>query len=196
MVKNCIKALNMRSTLRLLVCVLVVSFHLSIAEEHAAAGGGTIHGRLQFPDQSPFNATHTRVVLNHGQRITYPQLDGQFAFTDVPPGVHVIDVHNPTYHFSQFKVQILADDTAHPKVLEYYYPGAPKQPVTLPLVWTPLATYDYFEPRPRFSMFGMLRNPMVLMMLVMGGMMVRTIAVCIRRGVRCKSCIVSCGLLL
>ena len=58
-----------------------------------------------------------------------------------------------------------------PKSIEYIYPGSPKQPISHPLELTAHASYQYYEPRQGFSIFALFKNPMLLMMLVMGGMM-------------------------
>merc|ERR1711966_286352 len=55
--------------------------------------------------------------------------------------------------------------------IEYVYPGAPKQAIPHPLDLTAHASYEYYEPRPGFSPFSMLKNPMVMMMLSGGGML-------------------------
>jgi hypothetical protein len=137
---------------------------------------GRLYGRLELPDGRPLNYT-AKIVLNHGEIVAYSRSDGSFAVERVPPGIHVLDVHDPVYHFSQFKIQLLADDVDNPSILEYYYPGATKQPRSLPIVWTPLATYDYFEHRSGFSLFGLLRSPMLLFMLFSAGMMASSPAV-------------------
>jgi len=138
----------------------------------------TLQGRLQFPDGdgAPFNAT-TRVTLNHGEVSTYSRADGTFVLYDVKPGIHVIDVHNPVYHFGQVKCQVLEDHMDEPpKCLEYAFAGAAKRPVSsYPIVMTTVATYDYFEKRSGFSIFFIFKNPMILMMLFSVGMMVRYI---------------------
>jgi hypothetical protein len=123
----------------------------------------TIEGRLQFPDKSTFNTT-TRIQLNHGEQSTYSRADGSFVMYNVPPGIHVLDVQSVTHHFSQIKIQILEDKMSSPNCLEYFYPGATKQPAAYPLVLNAIATFDYFEKRQGFSIFSMLKNPMVLMM--------------------------------
>lgn len=130
----------------------------------------TLEGRLEFPDKSPFNIT-TRITLNNAEYATYSRSDGSFVIYNVPPGVHQLDIHSVTYHFGQVKVQLLEDSMDAPKCLEYAYPGAGKTAIKYPLVLTPHATYDYFEPAKGFSIFSMLKNPMVLMMLVSAGLM-------------------------
>jgi hypothetical protein len=135
----------------------------------APTATATIKGTLLLPDDTPVNMT--RLSLNAGEQLTYSRLDGTFAFYNVPPGVHLVDVHSHTLMFSQVKIQLLEDSTDIPKCIEYAYPGANKQPIAHPLVLTAHATYEYFEQRAGFSIFSLLRNPMLLMMLFTVGMM-------------------------
>jgi hypothetical protein len=135
----------------------------------APTATATIKGTLLLPDDTPVNMT--RLSLNAGEQLTYSRLDGTFAFYNVPPGVHLVDVHSHTLMFSQVKIQLLEDSMDKPKCIEYAYPGANKQPIAHPLVLTAHATYEYFEQRAGFSIFSLLRNPMLLMMLFTVGMM-------------------------
>ena len=130
----------------------------------------TLEGRLQFPDKSPFNVT-TRITLNNAEYTTYSRSDGSFVIYHVPPGIHQLDIHSITYHFGQVKVQVLEESMDTPKCLEYVYPGAAKTAIKYPLVLTAYATYEYFEPQRGFSVFSLLKNPMVLMMIVSAGLM-------------------------
>lgn len=150
---------------------LLLSFNLPSVKADGLFG--KIEGRLQFPDRTPFNET-IRITLNHGEYATYTRVqdNGSFTLYNVRPGIHVLDIHSTFYHFSQVKCQFLDKDMNTPKCLEYYYPGANKQPVQeYPLVLTAFATYDYFEKRTGFSFQAILMNPMVLMMVVMVGLM-------------------------
>ena len=135
----------------------------------AATPTATIKGTLLLPDDTPVNMT--RVSLNAGEQQTYSRLDGTFAFYNVPPGVHVVDVMSHQFLFSQVKIQLLQDSMDAPKCIQYAYPGANKQPIGHPLVLTATATYEYFEKRPGFSIFSLLKNPMLLMMVFSVGMM-------------------------
>lgn len=131
----------------------------------------SIHGRLRHPDPN-IALNSTRVTLNDGSKHnTYTQQDGSFVFYRVPPGVHLLDVQSRQHHFSQVKIQLLEEAMDVPKCIEYLYPGAPKQAIPHPLELTAHASYEYFEPRQGFSLLGILKNPMLLMMLVsVGGM--------------------------
>lgn len=131
----------------------------------------SIQGRLRLPDPA-LSLNSTRVTLNDGAtHSTYTRPDGSFVLYRVPPGVHLLDVQSREHHFSQVKIQLLAEAMDVPKCVEYVYPGATKRAVPHPLELTAHASYEYYEPRQGFSPFAMLRNPMLLMMLVsVGGM--------------------------
>lgn len=130
---------------------------------------GTIEGTLRLPDEMPVNST--KIALNNGEKITYSRLDGSFAFYNVPPGIHLLDVHSHQLHFSQVKVQLLPDAMDSPKCIEYAYPGAPKNVIQHPIHLKAHAKYEYFQPKKGFSPTMLLKNPMMLMMLVSIGMM-------------------------
>ncbi|KAI2501484.1 Protein of unknown function (DUF2012) [Fragilaria crotonensis] len=130
---------------------------------------GTIEGTLRLPDEMPVNST--KIALNNGEKITYSRLDGSFAFYNVPPGIHLLDVHSHQLHFSQVKVQLLPDAMDSPKCIEYAYPGAPKNVIQHPIHLKAHAKYEYFQPKQGFSPTMLLKNPMMLMMLVSIGMM-------------------------
>lgn len=144
---------------------------ISHSRAHSAAETptATIKGTLLLPDATPVNMT--RVALNAGEQLTYSRLDGTFAFYNVPPGVHLVDVYSHELMFGQVKIQLLEDSMDAPKCIEYAYPGANKQPIAHPLVLTASASYEYFEQRPGFSIFSLLKNPMLLMMVFSVGLM-------------------------
>lgn len=130
---------------------------------------GNIHGQLRLPNDTPVNMT--KIILNDGEFATYSRVDGTFSFYNVGPGVHLLDVHSHTHLFSQVKIQLLEDKMDQPKCIEYPYPGSLKMETTHPLVLKAHATYEYFEKRPGFSIFSILGNPMMLMMLISVGVM-------------------------
>lgn len=134
----------------------------------------TLHGRLQFPDKRPYNTT-TKISVNHGAYTAYSRSDGNFTFYDLPPGIYQIDVLSVQHHFSQVKCQYKPELALEQKptlsCLEYVYPGSAKRILDEILVIHALAEMTYFEERKGFSVLSMLKNPMLLMMIVMVGMM-------------------------
>jgi ER membrane protein complex subunit 7 len=148
------------------VLTLLLSF---ISFGFTFAQYGTIEGSLRLPDDMPVNST--RIALNNGDQITYSKLDGSFVFYNVPPGIHLLDVHSHHLHFSQIKVQLLPDAMDSPKCIEYPFPGATKVVIQHPIHLKAHAKYEYFQPKQGFSPAALLKNPMMLMMLLSIGMM-------------------------
>eukprot|EP00536_Pseudo-nitzschia_multiseries_P008167 jgi/Psemu1/319318/estExt_fgenesh1_pm.C_2030013 len=140
---------------------------------NAAVPTTNLEGRLEFPMGSSrvFNIT-TKITLNSGEYTTYSRRDGSFVIYDVGPGIHQLDIDSKTYHFPQVKIQLLEESMDAPKCLEYAFPGAAKRALKYPLVIHPKGSYQYFETKRGFSIFGLLRNPMVIMMLFSVGLMV------------------------
>ncbi|KAL3918338.1 MAG: hypothetical protein SGILL_004288 [Bacillariaceae sp.] len=156
------------TALRVFLDLRTVSFfYMGVA---AALLTTSLEGRLEFPDKRPFNIT-TKISLNNGEYTTYSRKDGSFIIYNVPPGIHQLDVLSKAFHFGQVKVQLLEDAMDAPNCLEYAYPGAPKRTIKYPLVIYANGTYQYFEVKRGFSVFSLVKNPMVLMMLFSVGMM-------------------------
>jgi hypothetical protein len=150
------------------VCIKLV-WLLTLLPASLALETTTITGKLKRIDENPVNST--KIVLNGGEFTSYSKPDGSFAFYHVPPGVHVLDVISHSLHFGQIKIQLLEDAMYAPNCIEYAYPGAPKQVVPHPLVLKAHAAHEYFETRPGFSIFNILQNPMILLMLFSFGLM-------------------------
>jgi len=142
-----------------------------LAKTVTASIYGTIEGVLRMPDgEAPL--VNAKISLDDGDRVTYSKhADGSFVFYNVPPGIHLLDVHSHDFQYGQIKVQLLEEKMDEPKCIEYAYPGAPKKAAAYPLNLKPHATYQYFEVKKGFNLFAILKNPMVLMMLFSGGMM-------------------------
>lgn len=146
---------------------MISALHLIIFNENSSAENvptTDLEGRLEFPSSAPFNIT-TKITLNNGEYTTYSRTDGSFVIYNVPPGIHQLDIDSKTFHFGQIKIQLLEEAMDAPKCLEYAFPGAPKRALKYPLILNPKATLQYFEAKKGFSIFSLLKNPMVIMML-------------------------------
>ncbi|ETV79914.1 hypothetical protein, variant 1 [Aphanomyces astaci] len=132
--------------------------------------GATIEGRISYPANVPPPVSidgglpSLQVVLDGGVRSTLSTHDGRFSFYDVPAGRYTVDIHSPVYIFSQFKVDI--STTGDIRVLEFKYPGTPKLAVSHPLVVDALAQVQYFQPREKFSVIDLIKNPSFLALIV------------------------------
>lgn len=96
---------------------------------------------------------------------------GAFEFRDVPAGEHLLEIFHPHVVYSTFQITVGADSSI--TVAEYRYPGAPRWPSVFPIEAKPVAAATYFDPQPNpmDALLGMLKSPMVLMLLAMGGLM-------------------------
>ncbi|KIN98876.1 hypothetical protein M404DRAFT_825808 [Pisolithus tinctorius Marx 270] len=99
---------------------------------------------------------------------------GNFSIPDVHPGVYVLSVLSHDYTFEQFRVDV-SDASSIPEVKSYIF-GAPllsPSAVTLPypIILSPRSKNSYFKPHESFSLLGMFRNPMMMLMLVTAGML-------------------------
>ncbi|OQR97064.1 hypothetical protein ACHHYP_20634 [Achlya hypogyna] len=126
----------------------------------------TLEGRVFLPATAEAVETLSpfQVVLDGGVRTTLSKADGHFAFYDVAPGRYTIDVFSPVYMFSQFKVDIAADEQI--RVLEFKFPGTGKLPVGHPLRVEAHAKIQYFQPREKLSLLDLVRNPSFLALIV------------------------------
>mmetsp|Transcript_31211 Transcript_31211/g.61780 ORF Transcript_31211/g.61780 Transcript_31211/m.61780 type:complete len:255 (+) Transcript_31211:117-881(+) len=148
----------------------------------------SLSGRILYPDKkilalggnftdAGVSLISPRVVLDDGSAFaTLVRPDGSFRIHSVPvPGVYLIDVHYPVYTFSQVKIQLSLNDDNKiiRKCIEYIYLGGPKAPVECDnsITITAIGENQYFEGVRGFSIFGMLKSPMVLMMIFSAGMM-------------------------
>lgn len=57
------------------------------------------------------------MVLNGGQHTSLTARDGSFAFRDVTPGVYLLEVLSPHFHYSAMKVKV--DDKTGIIAIEY-----------------------------------------------------------------------------
>jgi hypothetical protein len=120
---------------------------------------------------SPEDPQSLRVVLDGGASMVLPSpADGSFVFPDVGAGVHSVEAFHGDFLFSRFTVD--AGAGGEPAVVaEHRYPGAPRLASSLPLEIAAAAQAQHWEDRPPSQVWGMLRNPMVLIGILMMGLM-------------------------
>ena len=71
------------------------------------------------------------------------------------------------------KIKVATSSTPPVSVVEYKYPGAMRNQAGYPIRLTAIVPLTYFQVKPPLSILGMLLgNPMILIFLVIGGVMV------------------------
>ncbi|EFJ36683.1 hypothetical protein SELMODRAFT_77297, partial [Selaginella moellendorffii] len=89
-----------------------------------------------------------KLLLNGGEKITFPLKNGYFAFQGIPAGTHLIEVSAPGFFFSPLRVDVSA--RLHGQVR-----ASRSRP-------------EEFSPkREPFSVLGLLKSPMGLMVAFM-----------------------------
>lgn len=156
-----------------MTCLRFVSLFCLLAAATAAEPGKfSVSGRIMLTPQM-LDALNTKsmpqakIILNAGEYEGLTRADGSFVIDGVQAGVYALEVVQPMFHWSDYKIDVAAD-TGAVRALEYKFPGAAKEQIMHPLRLTPLSPKNYFEKRPSVGIGSLLKNPMVLMMLFTG----------------------------
>ena len=161
----------MRSSWRLLLAACVARCGADELELGGAIESHPVEGTVRLRGAGASLPT-TEVVLNGGEYRTYTRPDGGFVFHDVEPGVYLLDVLSVDYIFSQVKLNLPKAGGEAIRCLEYRYPGAAKQPMAYPLELAAHVKQQYFEVRETPGLHTLFRNPMMLMLLFTGAVVV------------------------
>ncbi|KZT74696.1 hypothetical protein DAEQUDRAFT_760722 [Daedalea quercina L-15889] len=149
---------------------------LALASSCYTALALDLRGRILWNELCPSlrDLGQSKVVLDNGKLQGGITRNGSFEIPDVSPGVYILSVVSHDYHFDKLRVDVFETESL-PEVRPYIpgTPLSPPSPVTLPypILLTARAKNDYFAPPQSFNLMGMFQSPMMLMMLVMGGMM-------------------------
>jgi len=142
-------------------------------------GALDLNGKIQWNDlcSGYQDIQGAKVVLDDGRWSSNVRRDGRFQIPDVDPGTFVLSVISHDFYFEQLRVDISTADpqpSVHP-----YAPGTPLSPASpvrlpYPITLSARSKNAYFVEREGFNPLGMLKSPMMLMMIVTGGMLFAT----------------------
>jgi len=100
-----------------------------------------------------------------------PLASGAFVFADVPVGSYVLTVQSVKFAFGDVRIDVGAGADARASTLKARaLDDADGKLLALPLDLAPSNVYVYYQEAPTFRVTSILFHPMILMMLVMGGM--------------------------
>jgi hypothetical protein len=149
---------------------------LSLSSFLCAAFAIDVRGKIQWNDICPGIDTlgSSKVVLDHGQMSGNIIKDGTFVIYDVPEGIYVLSVLAHDYAFDQLRIDVLPD-LPTPEIRPYVA-GTPLNPpstisLPYPVSLSARQKHVYFVPLESFNLVGMFQNPMMLLMVLGGGMM-------------------------
>ncbi|KAG6878413.1 hypothetical protein C0993_007014 [Termitomyces sp. T159_Od127] len=131
---------------------------------------------IQWTDECPdiYTLRPSKVILDNGKMKGSILRNGSFTIPEVAIGTYVLSVVTPDHSFDQLRIDVV-DMESEPQVRPYVI-GTPLNPPSTvlskyPIILSPKSKYTYFVPRESFNIMGMLSNPMTLMMVVGGAMM-------------------------
>ncbi|KAJ3552000.1 hypothetical protein NM688_g4387 [Phlebia brevispora] len=134
-----------------------------------------LQGYVQWNEQcrNLHQLGQAKVVLDNGISYGGIRRDGGFTIPNVLPGTYILSVISHDHVFDKLRVDI--PESESPPEVRPYIPGTPVSPASAvvlpyPIVLSPTQKLDFFMPHQAFSLVGMFKNPMMLMMLVGGGM--------------------------
>jgi len=158
--------------------LLQISFSLTCLL--AAAASFELQGRVIWNDACKDYSTlgHSKVFLDDGRYHGSIRKDGAFEIPDVAPGSYVLSVNAHDHVFDSLRVDVPPPtvDDAIPDVRPYV-PGTPHSPPSIvslsyPITLIPRQQNIYFVEHQAFNALGMLQNPMMLLMIGAGVLMV------------------------
>ncbi|KAJ7462679.1 hypothetical protein B0H11DRAFT_2053786 [Mycena galericulata] len=132
-----------------------------------------VRGKLQWNEVCPDITTlgHAKVVLDGGKFKGSVIHNGAFSIPDVPAGTYILSVVAHDYTFDELRIDVLESEfEARPYSVAT--PLNPASSILLPQISLPARSkHVYFVPIDSFNIVGMFQNPMMLMLLF-GGVMV------------------------
>ncbi|KAF9458189.1 hypothetical protein BDZ94DRAFT_1271251 [Collybia nuda] len=116
---------------------------------------------------------NSKIILDNGKMQGRIMHDGNFVIPDVPAGTYILSVSSPDYSFDQYRVDVV-DSQTEPEVRSYASGTSLNPPsavlLAYPIAITPRQKHVYFVPPESFNLVAMFSNPMMLLM-VFGGVM-------------------------
>ncbi|KAJ7786008.1 hypothetical protein B0H16DRAFT_1670275 [Mycena metata] len=139
----------------------------------ASAFAIDVTGKLQWNGECPDikSLGSAKVVLDAGKLNGNVLRDGSFSIPNVPVGTYILSVVSHDHVFDQLRIDVL-DSTFEARPYSVGTPLNPASSIILPTISLPArAKHSYFMPVDSFNLLGMFQNPMMLMLLF-GGVMV------------------------
>ncbi|KAI9364625.1 hypothetical protein BD770DRAFT_378576 [Pilaira anomala] len=153
-----------------LLSFFIVSFLVTFAT--AITLQGKIIPNAVISDVTKIDTSTTRIVLNGAQYTAHIKANGEFAIPNVKPGSYLLEVQSIEYVFPKLRVDVNEENNVKATYtglgIDWNQRG---NSVSYPLDIQAKAVSEYFMERQGFSVMGMFKNPMFLMMGVSAIMM-------------------------
>ncbi|KAF6766369.1 hypothetical protein DFP72DRAFT_1057525 [Ephemerocybe angulata] len=156
------------------LCLLFLWFATTIAID--------IHGRVEWNDVCS-NATElgrAKAILDSGSEYAGSiTASGDFTIFDVPSGTYLLSIITHDYTFDKLRIDVHNPADAQTVEVRPYIEGTPLHPPSTVILPYPIKVsakgkFAYFSPPDSFNLITMLSNPMTMMMVFGGIMMLAT----------------------
>jgi len=129
-----------------------------------SVGSYKIEGKIIVPPGD--NALdNTRILIDEGQYVGIPQVDGTFVVCGVPSGSYVVSVVSPLHVFEPVRVDINAKGKIRARKVNFIQPGEVTT-MKYPLNFETHGIPNYFQKREVYRLTDVIMNPMFLTLLV------------------------------
>jgi len=137
---------------------------VAVSSTESSSGLYTIEGQVRLP-RAGSKFVNARVLLNGGESVGVIRADGSFLLPLIAAGrTYTLDVAMPEYQFPTVRVDISNKTGQKGKIKASLASSRAK--VAYPLVLRPTSKAEYFQKREPMNVLGMLKSPMVIMMIV------------------------------
>ncbi|KAI0274700.1 hypothetical protein BC834DRAFT_5808 [Gloeopeniophorella convolvens] len=149
---------------------------LLLASSFLSTSAGELSGFVQWNEhcEDISQLGHAKVVLDNSIAFGSIARDGRFVIPEVDAGTYLVSVVSHDHVFDQIRVDVPPEPELPPEVRPYAVgtPLNPRSPVKLPypIKLVPRHKKNYFVPHQSFNVMQMFQNPMMLIM-VFGGLM-------------------------
>lgn len=140
--------------------IICCSFVAFITAFFALGNSMTVEGTIEhtFTD-------NLIISLNGGEREAIVAKDGSFKILNVSPGTYVLDVLNTQFVYAPVIVTVSEEHGISAKILKDLT-GSTGSGLKYPLILRPEGSIPVFAAREGFNLWGMLKNPTVLIMVI------------------------------
>lgn len=118
-----------------------------------------VQGVFRLPASAKFNGA--KVLLNGGEHIALVRADGTFEFHELPAGTYVAEPFMVDYVFSPIRIDVSTRERGRIRVTST---TGRQEKLPYPLQIRPERKAEYFQQREPYNFWGLLKNPMVIMM--------------------------------
>ncbi|UJR32521.1 hypothetical protein I4U23_019983 [Adineta vaga] len=123
-----------------------------------------IEGKIIFPIRGD-GIHHIRILVDEGQYVGIPRIDGTFVITGISSGSYIVSVISPIYIFKSIRVDINTKGKIRAREVDFIQPDK-IVPLKYPLHFEVQEHKNYFQKRESYKWTDLILNPTFLVIIV------------------------------